>query len=69
MEDIVEEFGNDDARKLLQEYRSVFGKKQKLTVMPAPIMDEEIEQSTMEINYLIAFLSVTEIYIYIYRVE
>ena len=45
LEDIVEEFGHEDSRQLLDEYKSTFDRKRKLNTMPAPITDEEIEQS------------------------
>ena len=45
LEDIVEEFGCQDSRQLLDEYKSTFSLKRKLNTMPAPITDGEIEQS------------------------
>ena len=47
LENIVEEFGNEECRKYFQEYRELFQRSiRKLRGHPAPVTDEEIEQSS-----------------------
>ena len=47
LENIVEQFGNEECRKYFQEYRELFQRSmRKLRGHPAPVTDEEIEQSS-----------------------
>ena len=47
LENIVEEFGNKECRKYFQEYKRLFQRSmRKLRGHPAPVTDEEIEQSS-----------------------
>ena len=47
LENIVEEFGNEECREYLQEYRELLERSmRKLRGHPAPVTDEEIEQSS-----------------------
>ena len=45
LEDIVEVFGCNESKKALKDYKHLISRKHKLDHMPAPISDEEIEQS------------------------
>ena len=46
LEDIIEEFECEDAMKVLQRYKRGYNRKRKLSDLPAPLTDDEIEQST-----------------------
>ena len=47
LENIVKEFGNEECRKYFQEYKELFQRSmRKLRDHPAPVTDEEIEQSS-----------------------
>ena len=46
LEDIVEEFRCKEASKLLEDYKGMFDRKRKLSSLPHPLTDDEIEQST-----------------------
>ena len=46
LENIVEEFQCDEASRLLEDYKGVFDRKRKLSDLPSPLTDQEIEQTT-----------------------
>ena len=44
LEDVVENFGCDEAKKVIQKYSQKYSRKRKLNSLPGPITDGEIEQ-------------------------
>ena len=46
LENIVEEFHCVEASRLLEDYKGTIDRKRKLSDLPSPLTDEEVEQST-----------------------